>query len=725
MGKIYIGKDTFLNKKDLTTHTFICGSTGSGKTVTGKILIEESLLNGIPVLAFDLKGDVFSMAFPLDFYTQERFNEFKFGNLNEYYKHLEEFGYSKEKVEELKKNSKVRLYSPLGINGISLGFSPIPLKPQEKELISEARSFAASNILELSEENKNKDYTLEKAYLEELIEYLWDKGEELSGIDGLEKLIAAIKNPPISKVGVNDVEEDMPEKKRNALASKINAAALVSNKDLFEGVNANDIDSMIGSGASLNIIDLSTIQDLNMQAQIIGMIGYSVFRWMKKKGESSNPRLLIFIDEIGGGGGYTAFLPSDPYNPPSKSALRILLKQGRAFGVSMVLSTQSPGDVDYKSLSNCLTWFVGKLNRQRDRDKVLESVSSSFERDSREVGEEITALSNSDMILIRKDKISRVHHRWLLTPHKTLSDKEKKVIFEYLKEKGEFGEKKEGQESSNKKVISQSSKNREKGKNSNSSQTGNLPSHFPEDHEQTKSQISISKKEDSDVQKYINDKFENIKILSEKVLQDLNQNFEEDIQVINSLKELLKDTYELNPKIISQLDYLNDLDKFELLATFDGHFERKKLLSSKVYKAKKLSDVLEEDLNTFQKMMQNLEDKFSYFGKKENRNVKLEFVRFLDNLRERLSNRSKASRNELKNMIVESIYKFFEDFLDYYKEKIEETEKSLREKHDENEREIEEKLQTAKDIHESVSEKITKFFRIYKDLQNQSLISKT
>ncbi|MEM1044330.1 MAG: DUF87 domain-containing protein, partial [Bacteroidota bacterium] len=47
---------------DLTTHAFIVGMTGSGKTGLGVGLIEEAALDGIPVIAIDPKGDLGNLA---------------------------------------------------------------------------------------------------------------------------------------------------------------------------------------------------------------------------------------------------------------------------------------------------------------------------------------------------------------------------------------------------------------------------------------------------------------------------------------------------------------------------------------------------------------------------------------------------------------------------------------------------------------------------------------
>jgi hypothetical protein len=64
-------------------------------------------------------------------------------------------------------------------------------------------------------------------------------------------------------------------------------------------------------------------------------------------------------------------------NPPSKKPMMTLLKQARAFGLGIVLATQNPVDLDYKGLSNMGTWFLGRLQTQRDKDRVLDGLEGA------------------------------------------------------------------------------------------------------------------------------------------------------------------------------------------------------------------------------------------------------------------------------------------------------------------------------------------------------------
>jgi len=86
-------------------------------------------------------------------------------------------------------------------------------------------------------------------------------------------------------------------------------------------------------------------------------------------------------------------------NPPSKTPLLTLLKQARAFGVGIVLATQNPVDLDYKGLSNAGTWFIGRLQTERDKARVLEGLegvaaNSGVKWDRQAIEQTLAGLSN-------------------------------------------------------------------------------------------------------------------------------------------------------------------------------------------------------------------------------------------------------------------------------------------------------------------------------------------
>ena len=93
-----------------------------------------------------------------------------------------------------------------------------------------------------------------------------------------------------------------------------------------------------------------------------------VLSWIRKQPGTTSLRALLYFDEVFG------YLPPHPGNPPSKRPLMTLLKQARAFGLGVLLATQNPVDLDYKALSNAGTWFVGKLQTERDKARLVEGL---------------------------------------------------------------------------------------------------------------------------------------------------------------------------------------------------------------------------------------------------------------------------------------------------------------------------------------------------------------
>ena len=87
--------------------------------------------------------------------------------------------------------------------------------------------------------------------------------------------------------------------------------------------------------------------------------------------------------------------------PPAKKPILTILKQGRAFGVGMVLATQNPVDLDYKAMSNAGTWLVGRLQTERDKARVLEGLrSAAGDTDVAALDEAIGGLEKRQFLLV-------------------------------------------------------------------------------------------------------------------------------------------------------------------------------------------------------------------------------------------------------------------------------------------------------------------------------------
>jgi hypothetical protein len=431
---------------DLATHMFICGVTGSGKTVLGKAIIEEAALQGIPSIVVDLKGDLSSLALvfpsakPEDFalWIESRRGVDHTAQAVEvaetHRSNLAESNVSLDRVERFKRNVQVVIFTPTSKKGIPLGLSSFPPVPQDvrevydrepETIIGMIDSCTGSLVQRLFPGTKVDKVENERAFLYALVEHAWLHGIDLERLTGLANLIELVQNPPIDKVGVLPLNKHISKRRREELAVKINNL-LVGVEKLWHEGQPLDIEALMKAGQEhsrtqvsvINLTELDSIEDRNF---VISQLAYAIYNWMKRKGSSAEPRLLVYIDEIGGGGGRQAVYPSFPYNPVSKPALNLLLRQGRSFGVGCILATQNPGDVDYRGLSNCGTWAIGKLSTKRDRDKIIEGITLA-EIGFDQIHELLAAPEVGEFLVkMRSGEVQLIRERWLMTYHKTIS----------------------------------------------------------------------------------------------------------------------------------------------------------------------------------------------------------------------------------------------------------------------------------------------------------------
>lgn len=450
----YVSERRFiLPVEDLVTHIFICGATGSGKTVFGKAVIEEAAKRGIPSLVVDLKGDLSSLGllFPKTNYQNllpwvsappERKRQKCREEVRNFNENLKEFGFSKDDLKEYASKVSIAVFSPKVGKGIRLAIaSPLAapkdiqhlLNTNKNEVLEMIGSFTQTFTKNLFAERKIKRLDKFKTFLQETVQYCWENGINLEGKRGLERLLGLIKESPVKKIGGMPLNEFISEKMRNELATRI-AMCLSGVEQLwFEGVPL-DINTLLKRPRSekgrtpVSIINVAELS-FDDQMHVISHLTYSLYNWARPKGDAGGqPRIIFSLDEIGGGGGKQAFYPSFPYDPPSKPAINILLRKGRTFGISCVFASQNPGDIDYKGLSNCGTWAVSRLQTDRDRKKIQQGISTA-EVYIENVSRKLANLTFGDFLVKTKDgRVNFIKERWLASYHKTLSDKELKKI---------------------------------------------------------------------------------------------------------------------------------------------------------------------------------------------------------------------------------------------------------------------------------------------------------
>ena len=398
LGVFYLGREVdpettevgtapvLYDSADLTTHAFIVGMTGSGKTGLGVGLIEEAAIDGIPVIAIDPKGDLGNLALqfpslaPSDFRpwidesqaTRDGVSpdDLAAKTADLWTNGLASWDQSPDRLARLGAAADVRIYTPGSDAGLPVSVLGA-LDPPEDEPGSEGFrdrvDATVGGLLTLLEVDADAAGA-EHVFLSKVVGDAWDAGQTLK----VEDLIGALMSPPFDKLGVMSVDDFFPERNRKALAMKLNG--LVASPGFAAWTQGPPLDAdrlFYGDGGrpQISVMSIAHLDDAERMFFVTRLLG-EVLAWMRRQPGTGSLRAILYMDEIFG------YLPPSA-NPPTKALLLTLLKQARAFGLGIVLATQNPVDMDYKALSNCGTWFVGRLQTERDKDRLLDGLEGA------------------------------------------------------------------------------------------------------------------------------------------------------------------------------------------------------------------------------------------------------------------------------------------------------------------------------------------------------------
>lgn len=436
-------KKWLLPESDLLTHVFICGVVGSGKTVVGKALVEEAARSHIPSILVDLKGDLSSMALTLTSLEEfERWVEVRSPAerterakqaLETHSRKLEDSDLSLGDIDDFRRSVHIRVFTPRSNKGLPIGFAsplgappyPVDLYRQEKETFNNLVASLTNAFMDrLYPGQKRTKIQNERNYVYELVHHAWLHGINLHGEAGLRELLRLVEEPPFEEIGGLPVPQYIDaENRRKRLLNNINNMLAGPEKMWFEGPPLSmDVFLQGPPGRTpINIINLTELDHFEDRTFVVAQLAYEVNKWMRSQSGTERPRLVFFIDEIGGGGGKQAFFPSFPYESAAKWGLNYLVRQGRGVGVCCVFATQNPGDVDYKGLSNCHTWIIGKLATERDRKKVMEGMEQwgfEAERIKRNM---VGAATGDFVVKTASGDVKYVKERWLRSYHRVLT----------------------------------------------------------------------------------------------------------------------------------------------------------------------------------------------------------------------------------------------------------------------------------------------------------------
>ena len=371
---------------DLTTHAFIVGMTGSGKTGLGVGLIEEAALDGVPVIAIDPKGDLGNLALqfpalrPSDFRPWVDESEAtRVGILPDelaartaqiWKEGLASWDQAPDRIQRLSEAADVRIYTPGSDAGLPvsvLGALDPPADAPGSEGFRDRVDATVGGLLTLLEREPDAA-GVEHVFLSKVVTDAWDEGRTLA----VEDLIHALLNPPFESLGVMSVDDFFPDTARRSLAMALNG--LVASPSFQAWTQGPPLDAgRLFHGPDgkpqVSVMSIAHLDDAERMFFVTRLLG-EVLAWMRRQSGTGSLRAVLYMDEIFG------YLPPSA-NPPSKTLLLTLLKQARAFGLGVVLATQNPVDMDYKALSNCGTWFVGRLQTERDKDRLLDGLEGA------------------------------------------------------------------------------------------------------------------------------------------------------------------------------------------------------------------------------------------------------------------------------------------------------------------------------------------------------------
>ncbi len=390
LGAFYLGKryDTEADKltdelvlydsKDLTTHAVIIGMTGSGKTGLGVGILEEAALDHIPVIAIDPKGDMGNLLLTFPKLRPEDFrpwinpraatdkgqtpDEYAAAQAALWKKGIGQWGQTGQRIAQLRKNADLAIYTPGSNSGLPVSVlhsfdAPDEALIDDVDLYRERVQATATGILTLLDIDADPVASREHILISRLLDNAWKDGRHLD-IPGL---IAEIQNPPINKVGVMSLDSFFPAKDRFGLAMRLNNLLAAPGFEAWmqgEPLNAKNLLYTPDGKPRISVMSIAHLDDAQRMFFVTTLLN-QLIAWMRAQQGTSSLRAILYMDEIFG------YMPPVA-NPASKKLFLTLLKQARAYGLGLVLATQNPVDLDYKGLSNTGTWFIGRLQTERD-----------------------------------------------------------------------------------------------------------------------------------------------------------------------------------------------------------------------------------------------------------------------------------------------------------------------------------------------------------------------
>ena len=401
LGLLYLGREIDIESgtssqrpllypnNNLTTHGVIIGMTGSGKTGLGISLIEEAIMDNIPSIIIDPKGDMGNLLLTFDTCSAEEFapwidpseaakkeltvEQCAVKTAETWKNGLATWGQGTDRIAALRSKTEMTIYTPgsnagVPVSVLSSFLAPDPEVVNDTDTLNGLVNSTSTSLLALVDIKGDPLQSREHILLSSLFLHYWRMGQDLT----MEILIGNIVNPPFAKVGVFALDTFYPQSQRMTLAMSLNNILASPTFSTWMIGKPLDMQRILYTKQGTPRTAIFSIAHLSEAERMffVTMLLNQFIGWMRRQQGASSLKALLYMDEIFG------YFPPIA-NPPSKKPMMLLLKQARAYGIGVVLATQNPVDLDYKGLSNIGSWFVGRLQTRQDQDRVAEGIAGA------------------------------------------------------------------------------------------------------------------------------------------------------------------------------------------------------------------------------------------------------------------------------------------------------------------------------------------------------------
>ena len=323
-----------------STHLAIIASTGSGKSYLAGVLLEELMMpyNRASVLVIDPHGEYDTMQ--------------QVQNLESF----REQGYS----------PKVRIFRP---HDLRVRISSLTL-PDLRYLLTN-----------LSEK---MHYQLGRAY--RYAQRTWGEDKYT-----LEQLYRAVREVGDGAQGEDEAADDDPT--TGALIWRLGAA--LGGSGIFHDFENIELDELFRPGMC-TLVQLNEVEPRQQQVIVAALLRrvyqarIDTERGKLQRGDRNYVPFPVYclLEEAHN------FAPANA-DAVSSNQLKIILSEGRKFGVGVGLISQRPGRLDSDVLSQCMTQCIMRITNPIDQNRIAESVESV----GRDMLKELPALSKGQVIV--------------------------------------------------------------------------------------------------------------------------------------------------------------------------------------------------------------------------------------------------------------------------------------------------------------------------------------